>query len=93
MVEIYYGSLVLFLALNKGMLMLHSPSWNFRIMFICGFWYLLIKLFFLLVIVTVSPIVSLCYKKRKRDDVLPNEQIFAERYYYIPSIVIDILSD
>ena len=80
-VGIYYGSLVLFLALNKGMLMLHSSSWNFGIMFICGFWYLLIKLFFLLVIVTVSPIVSLCYKKRKRDDVLPNEQIFAERYY------------
>ena len=72
-VGIYYGSLVLFPALNKGMLMLNSPSWSFGIMFICGFWYLLINLFFLLVIVTVSPIVSLCYKKRKRDDVFPNE--------------------
>ena len=73
MVGIYYGSLVLFPALNKGMLMLNSPSWSFGIVSICGFWYLLIKLFFLLVTVTVSPIVSLWYKKRKSDDVLPNE--------------------
>ena len=81
MVGIFYGSLVLFFVLNKGIFKLKSPSWNFGAMFICGFWHLLIKIFFLLVIVTISPIVSMCYKKRKRDDVLPNEQIFAERYY------------
>ena len=35
-------------------------------MFICGFGFLLIKLFFCwLYIVTISPIVSLCYKKEK----------------------------
>jgi peptide/histidine transporter 3/4 len=88
MVGIFYGSLELFLVLNKGMLMFNSPSWNFGALFICGFWYLLIKLFFLLIklfflliTITISPLVSLCYKKRKRDDVLPNEQIFTERYY------------
>ena len=81
MVGIFYGSLVLFLVLNKGIFALNSPSWNFGTVFICGFWYLMIKLLFLLVTVTISPLVSLCYKKRKRDDILPNEQIFAERYY------------
>jgi hypothetical protein len=28
-----------------------------------------------------SIVVKRWYKKRKREDVLPNEQIFAERYY------------
>ncbi len=81
MVGIFYGSLVLFLVLNKGIFTLKSPSWNFGTISICGFWYLLIKIFFLLVTVALSPLASLCYKKRKRDDVLPNEQIFAEQYY------------
>ena len=81
MIGIFYGSLVLFLVLNKGIFALNSPSWNFGTVFICRFWYLMIKLLFLFVTVTISPLVSLCYKKRKRDDILPNEQIFAERYY------------
>ena len=81
MVGIFYGSLVLFLVFNKGIFSLKSPSWSFGFIYICGFWYLLIKFFFLLVTVVISPLTSLCYKKRKRDDVLPNEQIFAEQYY------------
>ena len=50
-------------------------------MFSCEFWYLLIKLIFLLAAIVSSLLVAVCYRKRKRDDVLPNEQIFAERYY------------
>ena len=47
----------------------------------CGFWYALL----LLVVGVVSGFVFTAllkwYKKRKREDVLPNEHIFAERYY------------
>ena len=50
-------------------------------MFSCEFWYLLIKLIFLLAVIVSFLLVAVCYRKRKRDDVLPNEQIFAERYY------------
>ena len=50
-------------------------------MFNCEFWYLLIKLIFLLAVIVSFLLVAVCYRKRKRDDVLPNEQIFAERYY------------
>ena len=47
----------------------------------CGFWYAL-----LLVVVEIGMCVVLivlmrCYKKRIRQDVLPNEHIFAERHY------------
>ena len=47
----------------------------------CGFWYAL-----LLLVVEVLECFMLIamqrwYKKRKREDVLPNEHVFAERYY------------
>ena len=47
----------------------------------CGFWYYLTEIFLLATITTVFLLVMKCYKKRKREDVLPNDQIFAERYY------------
>ena len=47
----------------------------------CEFWYLITKLLFLTLVTIISCIVKKCYKNRKREDVLPNEQIFAERYY------------
>ena len=47
----------------------------------CGFWYILTKLVLLIMAIIVYCIVMRWYKKRKREDVLPNEQIFAERYY------------
>ena len=47
----------------------------------CGFWYALL----LLVIGVLAGFMHIAmqrwYKKRKREDVLPNEHIFAERYY------------
>ena len=85
-VGIFYGSMVLFLVLNRAISqtfsMLKSSVWKeSTVLSSCEFWYLQIKLIFLLIAVTSSLLVAAYYKKRKRDDVLPNEQIFAERYY------------
>ena len=84
MIGIFYGSLALSFALNKAILyifVLKSSVWERGAVFSCGFWYLQTKLIFLFIMVLSFLLVAVCYKKRKRDDVLPNEQIFAERYY------------
>jgi hypothetical protein len=47
----------------------------------CEFWYLLLILFILILNSVMICILSKWYKNRKREDVLPNEQVFAERYY------------
>ena len=47
----------------------------------CSFWYFMTKISLIIVAIFVFLIVTKWYKKRKREDVLPNEQIFAERYY------------
>ena len=48
----------------------------------CGFWYFVTKICLLLATIIILVIYILkCYKKRKREDVLPSEHIFAERYY------------
>ncbi len=47
----------------------------------CEFWYLLLILLFLVAYNIMLCILMKWYKNRKREDVLPNEQIFAERYY------------
>ena len=83
-VGIFYGSLVLSFVLNKAMLLifvLKSSVWEKRAAFSCGFWYFQTKLILLTIMVLSFLLMAVCYKKRKRDDVLPNEQIFAERYY------------
>ena len=84
-VGIFYGSLVLSFVLNRAILhmfMLKSSIiWKAKSKFGCEFWYLQIKLIFLFIMIVSSLLVAVYYKKRKRDDVLPNEQIFAERYY------------
>ena len=47
----------------------------------CEFWHLL-SVFLILIIFTVLLItVGRWYKNRNRENVLPNEHIFAERYY------------
>ena len=83
-VGIFYGSVVLASVLNRTIshiFTLKTSFWEVKAMFSCEFWYLLIKLIFLLAAIVSSLLVAVCYRKRKRDDVLPNEQIFAERYY------------
>jgi peptide/histidine transporter 3/4 len=47
----------------------------------CEFWYFVTLLAIVVILLAIFFIVLKWYKKRKREDVLPNEQIFAERYY------------
>ena len=47
----------------------------------CGFWYALLLLVIEVLVGILFIAMLRWYKKRKREDVLPNEHIFAERYY------------
>ena len=47
----------------------------------CEFWYALVHVTLCTIGCIATAIVTKCYKKRKREDVLPNEHYFAERYY------------
>ena len=47
----------------------------------CELWYLLLVLLLMVIYTTILLILIKHYKRRKREDVLPNEDIFAERYY------------
>ncbi len=83
-IGVFYGSWVLFFFINNMMVQIFiwkSHLWKTKSIFNCGFWYLQIKLIVNLIVFFISLLVMVYYKKRKRDDVLPNEQIFAERYY------------
>ena len=47
----------------------------------CGFWYALLLLVVEVLVSFMLTAIQKWYKKRKREDVLPNKHIFAERYY------------
>ena len=47
----------------------------------CGFWYALLALFVELSFYVLLLLLMKRYKMRKREDLLPNEYFFAERYY------------
>ena len=47
----------------------------------CWFWYALLLLVVEVLVGSMLTAMQKWYKKRKREDVLPNEHIFAERYY------------
>ena len=47
----------------------------------CGFWHTLLLITTQICCGVVLVLLTRWYKKRKRQDVLPNEHIFAERYY------------
>ena len=47
----------------------------------CGFWYALLLLVIEVLVGFMLIAIQRWYKKRKREDVLPNEHIFAKRYY------------
>ena len=47
----------------------------------CGFWYTLLIIIIQICCCVILIILTSRYKKRKRQDVLPNEHFFAERYY------------
>ena len=79
---ITYGLLGTFFAVDKTISIpftINASYWGVRTIS-CEFWYLLTKVLFL-TLVTVLSSIARWYKLRKREDVLPNEQIFVERYY------------
>ena len=78
-----YGSVILYSVLGYGIMQpftKQSTAWGTGIIS-CDFWYLLVILLILLLGSTMLLFLMKWYKNRKREDVLPNEQIFAERYY------------
>ena len=78
-----YGSFAIFSLIGYGISMLFTGyliDWGTGIIS-CGFWYLLLILLLMALYSTVLLILLRHYKRRKREDVLPNEHIFAERYY------------
>ena len=59
---------------------LYSLLWGSGIIS-CGFWFLLLAGVFQMIFFFTLLIFKLRYKKRKREDVLPNEHVFAEDFY------------
>ena len=80
---IIYGLVTPFLALAKAkslLFKLKSFAWSTRALS-CSFWYLLTTLVYMFIVLIGFAVVARWYKRRKREDVLPNEHIFAEEYY------------
>ncbi len=78
-----YGSLFIFTVIGYGIYWLfthQSSTWGTGIIS-CDVWYLLSVLLVLILFSGVFLVAGRWYKNRKREDVLPNEHIFAERYY------------
>ena len=83
MVGTVYGSILIIALIGYGItepFTRHMITWGTGVIS-CGFWYLLLVVIVLIFNSTLLLILGKLYKNRKREDVLPNEQIFAERYY------------
>ena len=83
-VGLYYCLLLISFSFGQGTIFIFkatSSSWSADALFGCEFWYLQTKLILILISGLTLFLFSILYKKRKREDVLPNEHIFAERYY------------
>ena len=77
------GSAAIFLLIGYGIskpFTWHLINWGMGIIS-CGFWYLFLIGLLMVIFIAVLLILIKHYKNRKREDVLPNEHIFAERYY------------
>ena len=78
-----YGSVSVYVLIGYGIRQVFTREttiWGTGIIS-CGFWYLLFNLIVLGINGVLLALLAWFYKLRKREDVLPNEQIFAERYY------------
>ena len=78
-----YGSVFIFTMIGYGVywpFTHQSSTWGTGIIS-CEFWYLLSVLLVIIIFSGLLLAVGRWYKNRKREDVLPNEHIFAERYY------------
>ena len=84
-VGLFYCVFGIFFLFGQGTIIIifkaTSSSWSDDALFGCEFWYLQIKLILILISGLTLLLLSIIYKRRKREDVLPNEHIFAERYY------------
>ena len=78
-----YGMFILSAALGIAITIPFTkrlPVWGTGIIS-CGFWHALLLLVIEVTMGITLTVIMKWYKKRKREDVLPNEHIFAERYY------------
>ena len=84
-VGLFYCLVIFFLLFGQGTIVIIFEVtylfWSDNVLFGCEFWYLQIKLILILISGLSLLLLSIIYKRRKREDVLPNEHIFAERYY------------
>ena len=83
MLGVGYGSILLSSLFGSSLFLLvthQSSAWATGIIS-CEFWYLFSLLLGLIILSGLLLAVGRWYKNRKREDVLPNEHIFAERYY------------
>ncbi len=83
MIGVAYGYTFIFSIIGYGIYwpFTHlSKTWATGIIS-CEFWYLLSVLLVSIIFIGLLLAVGRWYKNRKREDVLPNEHIFAERYY------------
>ena len=78
-----YSSFIATLVLNIAITIpfkLKESIWSTGVIS-CGFWYALVHIVLCTIGCIASVIIKVRYKRRIREDVLPNEQIYAERYY------------
>ena len=83
MIGVGYGSVFIFTVIEYG---IYWPFTHKLSMWGTGIissevWYLFTVLLVLIVCSGLLLVLGRWYKNRKREDVLPNEHIFAERYY------------
>ena len=79
-----YGMIAIFASFNYGLVSIFKINfhvWENQTVLNCEFWYLLTKIIPGIILLLLSILAFKCYKKRKREDILPNEHIFAEQYY------------
>ena len=84
----YYGLLGLCHMFHYGLSQIFRAKlhiWETKTIFSCGFWYLLTKIVLTITVMSMFALLVKYHKKRKREDILPNEHIFAEQYYSVQS--------
>ena len=82
-IGIFYGLKGIFVLLSQALLQpfkTQSLAWGTGTLS-CGFWYLITRVVWMVIVIIAAGSVMRCYKTRKREDLLPNEHIFAEVYY------------
>ena len=80
----YYGCVGLHVMFNYGLSRIFRAKlhvWKSNTTFNCEFWYLLTKIIPVAMAAFIIALTIKYHKKRKREDVLPSEHIFAEQYY------------